>query len=152
MMKSWISFLLPDDEYKESKILYFFSEGAILLFLSLLVTFICSRFISFDTETVLFLHVVLFVVYVLGRYIVSGIEFTSIATEQEYQKELKVILVKSAGFTAMFILVYPFISGLPVSISEGLGIIGFSTWAGLMMFFINFISLKRSYNRNKELI
>ncbi|PKG46211.1 MULTISPECIES: DUF3278 domain-containing protein [Planococcus] len=151
-MKSWISFLLPDDEYKEKKLLHFLSEGAIILFLSLLVTLISSRFINFDTETVLFLHVVLFVIYVLGRYIISGIEFTNIATEQEYKKELKVIVVKSAGFTAMFILVYPFISGLPASISEWLGTLGFSTLAGLMMFFINFISLKRSYNRNKELM
>lgn len=151
-MKSWISFLLPNDEYKEKKILHFFSEGAILLFLSLLVTLICSRFINFDTETVLFLHVFLFMIYVLGRYIISGIEFTNIATEQEYKKELKVIVVKSAGFTAMFILVYPFISGLPASISEWLGTLGFSTLAGLMMFFINFISLKSSYNRNKELM
>ena len=151
-MKSWISFLLPDDEYKEKKLLHFLSEGAIILFLSLLVTLINSRFINFDTETVLFLHVVLFVIYVLGRYIISGIEFTNIATEQEYKKELKVIVVKSAGFTAMFILVYPFISGLPASISEWLGTLGFSTLAGLMMFFINFISLKRSYNRNKELM
>lgn len=151
-MKSWISFLLPDDEYKEKKLLHFLSEGAIILFLSLLLTLISSRFINFDTETVLFLHVVLFVIYVLGRYIISGIEFTNIATEQEYKKELKVIVVKSAGFTAMFILVYPFISGLPASISEWLGTLGFSTLAGLMMFFINFISLKRSYNRNKELM
>lgn len=151
-MKSWISFLLPDDEYKEKKLLHFLSEGAIILFLSLLVTLISSRFINFDTETVLFLHVVLFVIYVLGRYIISGIEFTNIATEQEYKKELKVIVVKSAGFTAMFILVYPFISGLPASISEWLGTLSFSTLAGLMMFFINFISLKRSYNRNKELM
>ncbi|AUD15080.1 hypothetical protein CW734_17125 [Planococcus sp. MB-3u-03] len=66
--------------------MHFLSEGAIILFLSLLVTLISSRFINFDTETVLFLHVVLFVIYVLGRYIISGIEFTNIATEQEYKK------------------------------------------------------------------
>lgn len=150
-MKSWISFLLPDDEYKEKKMLHFFSEGAILLFLSLLVTLICSRLINFDLDAVLLLHIGLFLFYVYGRYIISGIEFTNIAFKQEYQKELKVIVMKSAGFTAMFMVVYPFISGFPASISEWLGILGFSTLAGLMMFFINFISLKRSYNRNKEL-
>lgn len=150
-MKSWISFLLPNDEYKEKKILYFFSEGAILLFLSLLVTLISSRFINFDMQTALFLHVVLFVVYVLGRYIVSGIEFASIATKQEYQKELKVIVIQSAVYTATFMLLYPILSGLPANFSEWLGILGFSTLAGLMVFFINFISLKRSYNKNKEL-
>ncbi|CAI9395359.1 hypothetical protein ACTQ5K_01435 [Niallia sp. Sow4_A1] len=28
-MKSWISFLLPDDEYREEKILYYLSEGSL---------------------------------------------------------------------------------------------------------------------------
>ncbi|WP_404335385.1 hypothetical protein [Planococcus rifietoensis] len=101
-MKSWISFLLPDDEYKEKKMLQFFSEGAILLFLSLIITLICSRFISMAIDTVLLLHIGLFLVYVYGRYIVSGIEFTDIATERAYQKELKAIVVKAIGFTAIF--------------------------------------------------
>lgn len=65
-MKTWISFLLPEDEYKEKKILHFFAEGAILLFLALIVSLICSRFINFDTETILFLHIALFAVYVLA--------------------------------------------------------------------------------------
>lgn len=150
-MKSWISFLLPDDEYKERKLLYFFSEGGILLFLTLLVTLISSTFINLDTQTVLFLHVALFLIYVLGRYILSGIEFTSVATKQEYQKELKLIVVKSVIFIVMFNLIYPFISGLPAKFIEWLGILGLSTLAGLIMFFINFISLKRSYNRNSDL-
>src|SRR5690606_11014122 len=124
----------------------------ILLFSSLIVTFVCSRFINLDTKTVLFLHIGLFVIYILGRYITSGIEFTNIATKQENKKELKVVVMKSAGFTAIFILVYPIISGAPASISEWLGVLGFSTLAGFMMFFINFVSLKRSYNRNRELI
>lgn len=151
MTKSWISFLLPNDEYKEKKVLYFFSEGAILLFLSLLVILISSRFINLDTQSVLFLPIALFMVYVLGRYIVSGIEFASVTTEREYQKELELIVLKSVGFTVMFIIIYPLISGLPASFNEWLGILGFSTLAGLIMFFINFISLKRSYNRNREL-
>lgn len=150
-MKSWISVLLPDDEYKEKKMLQFLSEGAILLFLSLLATLVFSRFTSLDTETVLFLHAALFVVYVLGRYIVSGIEFTNIATEQEYRKELKLIVIKSAGFTVMFNVIFPFISGWPAGAGEWLSILGVSSLAGLMMFFINYISLKRSYGKNKEL-
>ena len=151
-MKSWISFLLPSDEYKEKKMLYFFSEGAIVLLLSLLVTFICSRFMSLDVETVLFLHVGLFVVYVLGRYIVSGIEFTDIATVQEYKKELRMVRIKSIGFTVIFFLLYPLVNGVPADMSSWIGIFLFSALAGLMMFFINCISLKRSYNMNKELM
>ena len=35
-MKTWIHFLLPDDEYKEKKIMAFLAEGAIILLLSLI--------------------------------------------------------------------------------------------------------------------
>lgn len=150
-MKSWISFLLPDDEYKEKKMLQFFSEGAILLFLSLIITLICSRFISMAIDTVLLLHIGLFLVYVYGRYIVSGIEFTDIATERAYQKELKAIVVKAIGFTAIFFFLYSIIFGLPVGPSEWFEILGFPVVTGLTMFFTNFISLRLSYNRNKEL-
>lgn len=151
IMKSWISFLLPEDEYKEKKILHFFSEGSILLFLALIVSLICSRFINIDTETILFLHVVLFAVYVLGRYVLSGIEFTAIATEREYKKERKVIVIKSVGFVIIFLLGYSFVSEFPSSLSEWINILGVSLLAGLFLFFINFISLKRSYQKNKEL-
>ena len=150
-MKSWISFLLPDDEYKEKKMLQFFSEGAILLFLSLVITLICSRFINIATDTVLLLHIGLFLVYVYGRYIISGIEFTDIATERAYQKELKAIVVKAMGFTAIFFFLYSIMFGLPVGTSEWFEILGFPVVTGLTMFFTNFISLKLSYNRNKEL-
>ena len=150
-MKSWISFLLPDDEYKEKKMLQFFSEGAILLFLSLVITLICSRFINIATDTVLLLHIGLFLVYVYGRYIISGIEFTDIATERAYQKELKAIVVKAMGFTAIFFFLYSIMFGLPVGTSEWFEILGFPVVTGLTMFFTNFISLRLSYNRNKEL-
>lgn len=150
-MKTWISFLLPEDEYKEKKILHFFAEGAILLFLALIVSLICSRFINFDTETILFLHIALFAVYVLGRYVLSGIEFTAIATEREYKKERKVIVIKSAGFVVIFIFGYSFLSGFPSSLSEWLNILAVPLLAGMFLFFINYISLKRSYHKNKEL-
>lgn len=150
-MKSWISFLLPDDEYKEKKMLQFFSEGAILLFLSLVITLICSRFMNIAIDTALLLHIGLFLFYVYGRYIISGIEFTDIATERAYQKELKAILAKAIGFTAIFIFLYSIMFGLPVATSEWLEILGFPLLTGFVMFFTNFISLRLSYNRNKEL-
>lgn len=150
-MKSWISVLLPDDEYKEKKMMQFLSEGAVLLFISLIGTLVVSNFIVLDTETILFLHIALFAVYVLGRYIVSGIEFTDIVTEQEYRKERRVIIVKSAGFTAIFILLYSAINGFPADIWGWLNIGGVSVLAGVFMFLINFISLRRSYKKNRDL-
>lgn len=150
-MKSWLSFLLPNDEYKEKKMLQFFSEGAILLFLSLVITLICSRFVNLAIDTVLLLHIGLFLFYVYGRYIISGIEFTAIATDRAYRKELKAIMAKAIGFTAIFIFLYSIMFGLPIVTSEWLENLGFPLLTGLVMFFTNFISLRLSYNRNKEL-
>src|SRR5690554_3663601 len=105
-MKSWISFLLPDDEYKERKMLHFYSEGGILLFLSLIALVICNKYFALDVETVLLAPIALFLFYVSGRYIVSGIEYTDIATETAYKKELKVILIKTIGFVVIFMTLY----------------------------------------------
>ena len=150
-MKSWISILLPEDEYKERKMLQFLSEGGVILFLSLIAALVFGRFYALDAELVLLLHVAIFLFYVLGRYIVSGIEFTDVATDREYKKEMKVILVKSVGFTAMFILFTPLFN-MSSSTSGWIEIIGVAALAGLFLFIINYVSLKRSFNRNKELL
>lgn len=54
-MKSWLSFFLPNDEYKEKKMLYFMSEGAIILFFSLIVMIVCNKYFNLEVETVLLL-------------------------------------------------------------------------------------------------
>ncbi|MEL4027147.1 hypothetical protein NST89_00615 [Caldifermentibacillus hisashii] len=100
-MKSWISFLLPNDEYKEKKMLYFFSEGAIILFLSLIVMIICNKYFNLDVETVLLAAIAIFLFYVSGRYIISGIEYADITTESAYRKELRVIFIRTIGFVVM---------------------------------------------------
>ena len=64
---------------------------------------------------------------------------------------MKVILVKSLGFTFMFILVTFLFNGLG-STSGWIEIIGVAALAGLFLFIINYVSLKRSFNRNKELL
>ena len=95
-MKSWISFLMPVDEYKEKRMLYFFAEGGILLFLSLVLMMIGNKYFSLDLEFILLSAIILFILYVFARYIVAGIEYTEVATEMAYKKELRVILVKSS--------------------------------------------------------
>lgn len=47
-MKSWISFLLPDDEYREEKILYYLSEGSIIPFSNLLRIPIILDYLAFS--------------------------------------------------------------------------------------------------------
>ncbi|MGD6962355.1 DUF3278 domain-containing protein [Fictibacillus phosphorivorans] len=151
-MKSWMSFLLPDDEYKERKMLYFFSEGAILLFLSLFVMLIGNKSFHLDAQTILLVAMGIFLFYVSGRYILSGIEYTDISTERAYKKELKATIMKTVGFIAIFLTIYLVFIGVPTSLNKWLEISGLLVSVSVVKFLSTYISLKRSYQKNKELL
>ena len=153
-MKSWLSFLLPDDEYREKKALYFLSEGSVILLLFLIGAFIINKYVpnlQLDLELALFLAIWLFIGYVFLRYIISGMEYTDISTEQAYKRQLKVILTKSCGFVIIFNLVY-LIFILPNSTSEWFEFIALSVIGGFILFSLDYISLKKSYKKNKDLL
>lgn len=151
-MKSWISFLLPNDEYKEKKMLYFFSEGAIILFLSLIVMIICNKYFNLDVETVLLAALAIFLFYVSGRYIVSGIEYTDISTERAYRKELRVIFIRTIRFVVIFMALYLIFINVPTRLDKWFEILGLLISISVVWFLSSYISLKRSYKKNKELL
>jgi uncharacterized membrane-anchored protein len=151
-MKSWISFFLPNDEYKEKKILYFLSEGAIILFFLLLVMIVCNKYFNLNVETVLLLASVIFLFYVSGRYIVSGIEYTSISTEREYRKELRDIFIRTIGFVVIFMTLHLIFINVPSSLNKWFDLLGLLISVSVVCFLSNYISLKRSYKKNKELL
>ncbi|WP_041096494.1 hypothetical protein [Bacillus badius] len=151
-MKSWISFLLPNDEYKEKKMLYFFSEGAITLFLSLIVMIICNKYFNLDVETVLLAALAIFLFYVSGRYIVSGIEYTDISTERAYRKELRVIFIRTIRFVVIFMALYLIFINVPTRLDKWFEILGLLISISVVWFLSSYISLKRSYKKNKELL
>ncbi|WP_071459389.1 hypothetical protein [Bacillus massilinigeriensis] len=153
-MNSWLSFLLPDDEYREKKTLYFLSEGSIILLLFLSGVFIINRYIprlQIDLEFSIFIAIWIFIGYVFLRYIISGMEYTDISTDGTYKSKLKVIIIKSCGFVMIFNLVYS-VFILPNSISEWFEIIAVSIIGGLILFLLDYISLKKSYKKNKVLL
>ncbi|MED4718494.1 hypothetical protein [Bacillus badius] len=151
-MKSWISFLLPNDEYKEKKMLYFFSEGAIILLLSLIVMIICNKYFNLDVETVLLAALAIFLFYVSGRYIVSGIEYTDISTERAYRKELRVIFIRTIRFVVIFMALYLIFINVPTRLDKWFEILGLLISISVVWFLSSYISLKRSYKKNKELL
>ncbi|NIK12123.1 DUF3278 domain-containing protein [Alkalibacillus almallahensis] len=151
-MKSWISFLLPDDEYKEKRVLYFFAEGGILLLFTLVGLLILNNYFHLDAETALLMAIAVFLIYVTGRYTLSGIEYTDIATVGAYSKELRHIMFKTSSFAGIFILLYLVFIGVPSSQNEWIDIIGILVVFSLFWFLTNYISLKRSYKKNKELL
>lgn len=150
-MKSWMSVVLPDDEYKEKQLLYYLAEGAVLQLATIFILYI----LEVDSSTILFISVILFVMYVFLRYIFSGIEYTDIATNQEYKKELTLIkkkaIISAATFSATFFIVNLF---TPVFGEEQgwVNVMGMIFAYAIIFFLVNFISLKRSYGKNKELL
>ncbi|MGC8230921.1 DUF3278 domain-containing protein [Pseudobacillus badius] len=151
-MKSWISFLLPNDEYKEKKMLYFFSEGAIILFLSLIVMIVCNKYFNLDVETALLAALAIFLFYVSGRYIVSGIEYTDISTERAYRKEFRVIFIRTIRFVVIFMALYLIFINVPTRLDKWFEILGLLISISVVWFLSSYISLKRSYKKNKELL
>ncbi|MBM7602431.1 uncharacterized protein YacL [Metabacillus crassostreae] len=152
MMKSWISFLLPNDEYKEKRVLYFFAEGALILFISQIIMLICTKFFNISAELALLVSVAIFLFYVTARYIISGIEYTDITTERSYKREIKNICIKTCGFVVIYIVLYLIIVDIPSNLIGWMEIIGLLVSIGIVWFFTNYISLNRSYKKNKELI
>lgn len=154
MIKSWVSFLLPDDEYKKQRMLYFIAEGAILLLIFLGITFGVKQYSSWkpDIEIVLGIAIVLFVFYVFLRYTFSGIEYTDVSTATQYNQKIKSFIKKSIIFAITFPVAYALIIGIQRIKEEWIDILAIAIIAALFLFLINYVSLKRSYKINRELL
>ncbi|MEI3611082.1 hypothetical protein [Pseudogracilibacillus sp. SO30301A] len=147
-MKSWMSFFLPDDEYREKMMLYFFSESAVILLLSLIGMIIYNHYFDISVVNALLISILIFLIYITGRYVVSGIEYTDVTTDKAYRKELKVIAIRVIGFFVILISVYLLLEGS----DKWLKLILLTLSASIIWFFASLISLKRSYNKNKDLL
>lgn len=157
MKKSWISVLLPDDEYKQRKMVYFFAESSLIILAVLIILFgLIQMFPSWDlgTDHVLGICIITFLLYVGGRYTFSGIEFTEIATEKEFQKEKRRIILKSITFVVIFFVLYLLFYGIPEAGAKAkwLEILVLVPLGSFFMFLSSYISLKQSYNKNKDIL
>jgi hypothetical protein len=152
-MKTWLSFLLPADEYKEKKMLYFLSEGGLILFLSLIVFWIINKFaINIEVETILLSSMGIFILYMSVRYIISSIEYTDIHTETAYKKELRVILIRVIVFLITFVPIYLVFIEMPTSMEKWFELLGLILGVSFVWFLASYTSLKRSYSKNKKLL
>lgn len=151
-MKSWIAFFMPNDEYKEKRMLYFVAEGGILLILYLIAMLFLHNYFQLDLGIVLLLGIGVFIFYVSLRYMLSGMEYTEIATERAYKRELRVIATRTIGFVFIFTILYFIFVEIPVRWSDWIEILGLLCSVSLLWFVTSFISLRRSYKKNMELL
>ncbi|MED0876832.1 DUF3278 domain-containing protein [Bacillus mobilis] len=154
-MKSWLSILLPKDEYKKQKTLYFLAEASIILFITLIILFSIHRIspnLELNPELSIGMSISIFVIYIFTRYILSGIEYSNITTEKEFRKEKNRISFKSLKFILIFFITYSLIIGIPNTQSQWIDLIILILLSGIFIFSLGYISLRRSYKKNKDLL
>ena len=157
-MKSWLKIFLPQDEYKERQMLNFLAEAAVLQVILILVLMIINQlFVPMSSKFLLTICVFSIILYVGVRYIFSGIEYTDISTEKEYKKQVKLLRIKSIGFAAIFFVLAVFFNLLgSVSFFDNredqLDFFIVLAIAVVFLFGTQYISLRRSYMKNKDLM
>lgn len=153
-MKNSLLFFLPSDEYKRNKIKGFFSEALLLVILVNVILLISIQFSNKDfmnNAFFAFINIVIPAGYILIRYILSGIEYAAIFTSTDYSKENKRLVKNSFKFFVMFALLTLIFKGIPSDFKETAEIVGVALIAAMMLMLINWLSLKSSYKKNKNL-
>ncbi|WP_079529662.1 hypothetical protein [Halobacillus hunanensis] len=156
MVRSFLNYLLPDDEYKRIRILYFLAEAAVIATGLLFVySFVNLYWLQWEfpggTFTAL-LTAVGVMIYTYVRYSISGIEHTNVSNQKQYTRQGRVNLKKVLLF-GLLLFVFTLISkGVPDSWLEALDIIGPTVLAMIFMFTLDYVSLKRSYKKNREIL
>ena len=134
--------------------LHFLAEAAVLQVI-LLIGLMMVHQLLVPITPMFMLTVCIFsiILYVGGRYIFAGIEYTDICTEADYKREVKLLRVKSVGFVAISVILgivfYLFGS---VSLENRMEFLIVFAIAGVFLFSTQYISLRRSYMKNKELL
>jgi len=157
-VKTWLKIFLPQDEYKERQMLIFLAEAAVLQVVVVLALMVISQ-LFFPMTSKLMLIICLFsiILYVGIRYIFSGIEYTDISTEQEYKKQVKLLRVKSLAFGVIYFILAVFFN-LFESVSffdtreDEVDFFIVLAIAVVFLFGTQYISLRKSYMKNKDLM
>ncbi len=150
---SWLTMFLPEDEYKQKRLISFLAEAAVIAFLTTLIGAALTRLTSIPalaSEKSFLIIAAVLILYPLLRYILSGIEYADIFTSQQYKKQMKHITFRSIIFFILFNLIYATATehhGWSTIIqTTGLALI-FMT----LLFLIDISSLTVSYKKNKNL-
>ena len=155
MDKTWISNLLPKDEYREKRMLYFVAEAAVILGGLLFIYSLLTSFISVmdipglavATFSWLFL-----VTYITLRTTLTGIEYPDVATEKRFKKKKRAVQFMSLTFLVVFLVSNLIIKGLPTDVEQALDVVIPTLLAASLFFVLNYVALRKSFKKNKELM
>ncbi|MFC4023954.1 hypothetical protein ACFOUV_09120 [Oceanobacillus longus] len=155
MIQSFLNIFLPDDEYKRMKIVYIMAEATFLTTgILMLFSFLNLNWFkwSLDGSLIMFLIAAFIMCYTFMRYIFSGIEHTDVSNENDYSTRRRKSLKNSLRFGLIFFVASFVIKGVPSGWVEAMDIIGPSILVIIFHYLFDYISLKRSYKKNKDVI
>jgi len=155
MIKSFLNFLLPDDEYKRIRIVYFIAEAAVILAVVLLLYTLFTSWLDLQSRNGFVIAVFSFffiMMYTFIRYIFSGMEHTNVVSREQFVKKRIRILGNALGVGLVFFVLNLIFEGIPSNREEAMDIIGPTIFFIVFYLLFDYISLKRSYKKNKELL
>ncbi|GIP64431.1 hypothetical protein J32TS6_29860 [Virgibacillus pantothenticus] len=154
MKHSFLHVFLPKDEYKRMRVVRFLAEAAVILAIMLILTVLISSWFAWSLDGMLlaFAAFSFILIYTYLRYILSGIEFTDVINKENYSKTKRNLRKRAIRFGAIFFIVLLLIRGIPNSWIDFLDILGPSVLASIFMLIFDRLSLKKSYEKNKELL
>ncbi|WP_040286077.1 hypothetical protein [Sporosarcina koreensis] len=155
MEKTWIANLLSKDEYREKRFLYFVAESVLILSILLFLYLIVDSFLidlNVPGDVMALISLGFLSIYILLRSTLTGIEYPEIATKARYKKEKRSKVYGSIRFGILFIIVYGVFKGIPANLQEVVNVIGPATLATIFFFLLNYISLRKSYSKNRKLL
>lgn len=157
MIHSFLNRFLPEDEYKRLRVLYFMAEAAFLMGGLLIMGSVLNNYwLEWNLNTITVTFILLMIPmtmagYTFIRYIFSGIEHTEVSSQQDYKKQRRVIMKRSLLVGVIFFILNFIFKGIPNKLEDGIDIIALPIVFTMIYFLFDFMSLKQSIKKNKEL-
>ncbi|MFC7321281.1 hypothetical protein [Halobacillus campisalis] len=86
------------------------------------------------------------------RFAVLGMELTDVVSSKDYVRGKRKVWKTPIGIGAVYAIITLLHKGIPKNTEQTLDIAGPAVLIAVLLFFLNFTSLKKSYKKNKELI
>lgn len=134
-----------EDAFKQQQITKMVVEAALLQFIASFFMLGLYVWTNIEPLFLLLAPFALFLFYIVIRYTLSGIEFAHVLTETDYQHMKQKNRFRAIGTTIVIaILFYVFTRSFVDSLC-------ISLISGVLLFCLNTISLKKSYQKNQSI-
>lgn len=143
------------DEYIEKKMTQFFSEAGTIVAAILFLDMIIRGLILGRPASEYIISAIGFAVYagwILLRYLLSGFEYPEIAGQSAYRKKRKEIAALSLASGLIFAILTLIFIGMPEHLDSWVDFIAMVMLFVFIHFLINFISLRKSFRKNQDLL